>query len=208
MRDGFQLKQAATLAEVAKALNEGHAKGAAWPALVFVTDDARVPDPVGALEALPQGCAILFRHYGAADREASAAHVTMRAREQNRLVIVAGDLALAHQLTADGFHLPQHLLESPRDWRGEWPGRLTAAVHSQEAVDLAAQRGCDAAFLSPVFPTPSHPGAEHLGVAGFSAITRTTTLPLYALGGVTAETALQLKDSGAVGLAAIGGLLP
>ena len=62
----------------------------------------------------------------------------------------------------------------------------------------------DAVFLSPVFPTRSHPGRGALSAVCANAIARALTLPVYALGGVDARNAALL--SGFVGIAAIGAL--
>ncbi|WP_343868577.1 thiamine phosphate synthase, partial [Caenispirillum bisanense] len=56
----------------------------------------------------------------------------------------------------------------------------------------AAVLGADAALLSPVFPTRSHPGAATLGPWRFSLWAGAARLPVVALGGVTAATARRL----------------
>ena len=65
----------------------------------------------------------------------------------------------------------------------------------------------DAAFLSPVFATASHPGANALGTEEFTRLVQIAPCPVYALGGITKENAPALMGTGAIGLAAIGGLL-
>ena len=50
----------------------------------------------------------------------------------------------------------------------------------------------DGIFLSPVFPTASHPGAITLGSAGFHALARLSSVPVIALGGMTAARARDL----------------
>lgn len=201
------MNQAATLAEVARALNAAHPAGGRLPALVFVTDDARVADPVAALAQLPKGCAILFRHYDHPGRAELAARVVDAAHDQGRIAFVAGDMALARSVGADGLHLPSHLLTTQADWRRHWSGLITAAAHSADELQRAEQAGCDAALLSPVFATASHPHTEHLGNERFKALVQSTRLPVYALGGITSKTAPELLGSGAVGLAAVSGLL-
>jgi thiamine-phosphate pyrophosphorylase len=83
---------------------------------------------------------------------------------------------------------------------------LTAAAHSLAACAIAKLGGADAALLSPVFPTQSHPGAPHLGATRAMLIARQAPLPVYALGGIDAVTARQLEGSPFVGVAAIGAL--
>lgn len=51
---------------------------------------------------------------------------------------------------------------------------------------MAVARGADAVFVSPVFATRSHPGAEVLGVQGAERIARGLRVPVIALGGMDA----------------------
>jgi thiamine-phosphate pyrophosphorylase len=61
-------------------------------------------------------------------------------------------------------------------------------------------------FLSPLFPTRSHPGAGALGRIGFAALARQAKAPVIALGGVRAKHRHMLRGIGAAGWAAIDGL--
>ena len=72
----------------------------------------------------------------------------------------------------------------------------------------AALAGVDAVLLSPVFPTKSHPGAAPIGPLRFAAWVRECPLPVYALGGVSLQSARRLASSGAAGFAGIGGFAP
>ena len=66
------------------------------------------------------------------------------------------------------------------------PARLAAAALG----GVAAQ--ADGIFLSPVFPTASHPGAATLGAAGFHALADRSPVPVIALGGMSHERAREL----------------
>ena len=71
----------------------------------------------------------------------------------------------------------------------------------QYQLRLAEAAGVRLVFLSPVYATRSHPGAEPLGPDGFAALAAATALPAVALGGMNAERAKGL--SGAYGWAGI-----
>jgi thiamine-phosphate pyrophosphorylase len=71
----------------------------------------------------------------------------------------------------------------------------------------ARTAGAKALLLSPVLPTQSHPGAKGLGILAFRRLVRRCPLPVYALGGVNAQTIGLLTGSGAAGAAGIGGFL-
>ena len=195
-----------TLAEVAAGLKR--AAGSALPALVLMTDEVRLADPLPAACALPAGSAIVLRHYGAPERAALARRLAAIARRRGLLLLVGGDPALARRVGADGVHLPERAIRRAGAvrWHAHW--LVTAAAHSHAALVSAAAAGADAALLSPVFATASHPGVRALGPHRFAALAAASPLPVYALGGIDGAHAHILRGSGAVGIAGIGGLIP
>ena len=81
---------------------------------------------------------------------------------------------------------------------------MTAAVHSRAALNLALSSGVDAALLSTVFPSSSSSASAPIGTLKFGEIAAQSPLPLYALGGVTADNARNIACIG--GLASISGI--
>lgn len=187
------------------------------PALILLTDDQRLADPIAAAAHLPRGSAVILRHYGIAKSERVALARALRAitRKRGCLLLIAADerggADVARAVGADGLHLSEWLLRRGRlsAWRFRGPGwRVTASVHSATALRLAAARGVDAVLLSPVFPTASHPGARILGPLRFAALARASPIPVYALGGIDNRSAARLRASQACGLAGIGAFAP
>ncbi|MDE1985489.1 MAG: thiamine phosphate synthase [Alphaproteobacteria bacterium] len=173
----------------------------ALPPLVLFTDDDRLPEPVAAARALPRGSMVVVRSRDAARRTVLAAALTVLARKRDLIVLVAGE----HFPDADGVHLPEAHLGDTMRWRARHPSLLiTASVHSFAALGKAMRFSLDAVFLSPVFPTASHPGRTALSPVRANLLARRTPLPIYALGGVEARNAALL--SGFAGIAAIGAL--
>jgi len=138
------------------------------------------------------------------------------ARQRGVLFLVAGDPQLAAAVGADGLHLPEgvarHGVLAPALlWRATGTGNgrwLSVACHGVRALGRARALGADAALLSPVFVTASHPGARGLGAVSFARMAqmaRRAGLPVVALGGVTTATALRLPPGSAAGLAGISG---
>ena len=195
-----------TLAEAAARLKQ--AAGSALPALVLMTDEARLADPLPAACALPPGSAVILRHYGAAERASLARSLAAIARRRGLVLLVGEDPALARRVGAHGVHLPERAIgrAGAVRWQRDW--LITAAAHSPAALRLAAAVGAGAALLSPVFATASHPQVRALGPHRFAALVRHASIPVYALGGINADRAPLLQGSGAVGIAGIGGLIP
>ena len=108
------------------------------------------------------------------------------ARKFGAKVLLNSDVALAREVHADGVHLNSlQLTELSERPPVEW---CAASCHSAEDLRRAEALGCDFAVLSPVLPTLSHPGTQHLGWDIFAAISAGSSIPVYALGG------LQLTD--------------
>jgi len=177
------------------------------PRLYLLTDQIRLPDPFLLLAHLPRNCAIVVRHKNPRERAALARRLIGPARRLGLKIIIAGDLRLALRCGADGVHLSERMAGRGRlRIQGQKPGFVcTAAAHDRRALWRARQAGADAALLSPVFPTNSHPHAKTvLGVIRFAVLARHSPIPVIALGGVTAHNAGRLQLGPAFGLAAIG----
>jgi thiamine-phosphate pyrophosphorylase len=173
-----------------------------------MTDSQRLPNPLAAVASLPAGGAVILRHYGAPGRQDLARELAALCRRRRIRLLIGGDARLAYAVGADGLHLPEwQVRRGPGRWR-RWrpPGWIvTAAAHSPASLFRAAGAGADAALLSPVFATASHPGAGTLGALKFTAWCQLSPLPVYALGGISAANIDRLKDCGSIGFAGIGG---
>jgi thiamine-phosphate pyrophosphorylase len=196
-------RNVAKLARLARALNAGRA----LPPLILMTDETRPQDPITAARNLPRGCAIIVRHRDSASRTLLAMRLQAIAQNRDLLLLISQDAELAIKIRADGLHLPEALARDAAHWKALRPQWLiTAAAHSAAALVRAARAGADAALLAPVFPTRSHPERATLGAIRARLIARSAPLPVYALGGINASTALRLSDSDFAGIAAIEAL--
>jgi thiamine-phosphate pyrophosphorylase len=180
------------------------------PTLILITDETRLPDPLPAIAALPRGAGVLLRHYGAAGRAELAVAAARLVRHRGLVLMVAGDWRLAARLGAAGLHLPEgqarHGVLAPLlGWVRRRKLLLTVACHSPAALARAKRLGADAAILSPVFATRSHPGAVTIGALRFRRWARAAGLPVAALGGIDARTLRRLNGAAAAA-AAVGAL--
>lgn len=108
---------------------------------------------------------------------------------------------------ADGWHLTSARLLAcdarPTGWK-----LVSAACHDAAQLAQANHIGVDFVTLSPVLATATHPDATPLGWPAFSALAAQTTLPVFALGGMRAETLNTARNAGAHGVAAIRAFWP
>lgn len=182
------------------------------PRLFLMTDDSRLADPRAAIARLPAGAGVVLRHYGAADRKALAQAIARLCRCRRLVLLVAGtDWRLAAAIGATGLHWPEGIARAglgaaALGWRRRRRRWLTCAAHSRAALARARALGADAAMVSPVFPTASHPGAPGIGPLRLRLWAGQAGLPVVALGGITASSWKRLGHRAAWGAAAIGGL--
>lgn len=144
------------------------------------------------------------KHMTAEAFEAFARQVVARAHAAGARAVINGDAALARRLGADGVHLPSGQLRQLAA-RPELP-LVGASCHDPAELKRAAELGCDFAVLSPVLPTPSHPGEPGLGWATFAAWVKDCPLPVYALGGMRPDSLDTAERHGAHGVALLSGI--
>lgn len=88
------------------------------------------------------------------------------------------------------------------------PRLLGRSCHDADELRRAGLEGCDYVTVSPVFPSPSKPGyGPPVTLAGLRALAGGSTVPVFALGGVTAERAAACVDAGAHGVAVMGAVM-
>jgi thiamine monophosphate synthase len=178
------------------------AAGVDW--LFYCTDLARVCHPGKVIEKLPSGSVVICRDYDHAERETYARHLRALTCKNGQFLLVAGDVALARRVGADGVHLPEYMLRARPVLSGF--RLITAACHSVQALRRAERLGVDFALVSPVFSTRSHVDARPLGLHRLSRHISGTRVPCVALGGVNVKTARKLRPLRLAGVAAIDGL--
>jgi thiamine-phosphate pyrophosphorylase len=160
------------------------------PAIWLISDARNDAVLERALACLPRGSGFIFRHYHLPDAERYARFRTLRrvAKAKGHVVVLADSALTARDWGADGIYGAPRAL---------WPRRAgllhLATAHNLAELGLAARLGADAALLSPVFATASHPGGATLGTVRFRLSARQAGLPVIALGGMTAAKASALR---------------
>lgn len=123
------------------------------------------------------------------------------------LFFVNGDVDAAIALRASGIHL-QEGRPSVADVRARVGDAvlISRAVHSVEDAVLAEREGADVVQLGTIFETASKPGVKPLGLEGVRAAAEAMSIPLIAVGGITAGNAAGVVRAGAAGVAVIGAI--
>lgn len=115
------------------------------------------------------------------------------------------DVALA--LQTEGVHLAGKSL--PVDVARSVVGDnflLGFSVHSAEDAKRAEEQGASYVTFGHVFPTNSKPGLPPRGVEGLQEVVDSVSIPVLAIGGITAENIEQVLATGCAGVAVIGAI--
>jgi thiamine-phosphate pyrophosphorylase len=85
---------------------------------------------------------------------------------------------------------------------------IGVSCHSLGEVQRAEKEGADFAVLGPVYDTPSkRPFGSPLGLETFREVSRVTSIPLFAIGGVNDCRLKEVFSAGTDGVAMISGII-
>ena len=164
------------------------------PTIWLMTDERLGERLWDAIGRVPEGGGVVLRHHRG-DR-ALGLRVAEACTARGLVLAVAGDVALSRAVGAAMVHNPE----------GEADGLLVSrSVHDER--EAVAARSAHLVFVSPVFATASHPGAEGVGIAHGLKLARLTGVPAVALGGMDAARGAEAMAEGFHGWAGIDAFL-
>ncbi len=117
------------------------------------------------------------------------------------------DLCLA--IDADGVHLPSQgfPIRVARKLLGAQK-EIGLSCHSLDEVLYAQAQGADFALLGPIYDTPSkREYGPVLGIDYFRCVKQTTTIPLFAIGGIGEAQLTEVFGAGADGVAMVSHIM-
>ena len=158
--------------------------------VIWLMTDERMGDALWpALRRLPPGAGVVFRHHRtpAVERLALLVRVRRLAKARRLVIVVAGEALPG----ADGVH------------HGHGPGVRTWPAHDRREAIAARRAGAALVFVSPVYPTRSHPGEPTLGPMRAARVACGLGMNVIALGGMDAPRWRRIRSLGFDGWAAI-----
>ena len=115
------------------------------------------------------------------------------------------DVALASEV--DGVHLPENGLPTltTRGLIGKYAvfGR---SVHSVDGAVQAGREGAEYVLVGTIFESPSKPEVEPAGAGLVKEISAVVSIPIVAVGGITASKVAEVIEAGAAGIAVISAI--
>jgi thiamine-phosphate pyrophosphorylase len=156
-------------------------------------------------EALAGGADVIqYREKGITDREwlRRAREVRILSAEARARMIVNDRPDLARLASADGVHLGQEDIALRDARRIVGPSSLIGiSTHEPIQLDEAVLEGASYLGVGPVFSSSTKDFADLAGLAYVRHAAETTSLPWFAIGGITEENLDQVLDSGATRIA-------
>ena len=182
--------------------------------LYAVTDRAWTHDAEGLLRqvaaAVDGGAGIVQlreKHMGQADFLAEAGRVVALCRGKGAVSIINDNVEIAAQTGADGVHVGQEDLEAGRARELLGPDKLIGvSAHSVEEALAAQAAGADYLGVGAAFVTGTKTDAKPISRETIRAITAAVDIPVVAIGGISHDNILELKNCGLDGVAVVSAL--
>ena len=175
---------------------------------IMMSDPERVPDIIGAAQKLPKGAALIYRHFGKADRNDEAQRLREITSQRGIQFLIGHDTELAETVGADGVHFRRDgELALPKEWRARRPDWLISMAGLKQGSYWGDLTILDGLLVSSVFASNSLSAGAPIGLEAFTDIADSLNVPVFALGGIKPSNAHHIIGTGAAGLAGIEGFM-
>lgn len=129
------------------------------------------------------------------------------ARKYHVPFVINDDIHAAREINADGVHIGQSDMEYHQARQILGPDKIIglSAGNLEEAI-AAEQKGADYIGVGAVFHTDTKDDATAITFDELREITRTVSIPVVAIGGITIDNLKQLQDTGIAGVSVISAI--
>lgn len=183
------------------------------PSLCVITDRQRLGK--GSLEdvilkAVEGGATLVqLREKDLPAGELFALANSLRQATRGRALLIMNDrIDVAQAVGADGVHLPENGLSvAIARWLFGRNALIGRSVHSVETAVEAERDGADYVQVGTIFESPSKPDAKPAGTGLLDDVAKAVSIPLLAVGGISAKNVAKAIEAGAGGASAISAIL-
>jgi thiamine-phosphate pyrophosphorylase len=154
--------------------------------------------------------AILLREKDLTEREylELAEKVLSICKSHNRRCILHTYYKAAKELGCKEIHLPLPLLQKMREeGEKEWFTTVGTSVHSLKQANLAMHLQADYMTAGHIFETDCKKGLPGRGLSFLSKVVCESEVPVYGIGGISADNAGQVMETGAAGVCIMSGFM-
>lgn len=173
--------------------------------LLLITDSKRFANQQAMLDCIAQAMqggvdTVLLRekHLDSAKLLSLASKLRILTQAHQARLIIHSHADIAQAVAADGVHVDSQSIAEIKPIKQWLAGDylISASCHDAKELKHAETQGADFCFLSPVFPTQSHPDAPSLGAEKFLNLVEKVSIPVVALGGIEPNVLKQLQGHG------------
>ncbi len=153
---------------------------------------------------------ILLREKDLTEREylELAEKVLSICKSHNRRCILHTYYKAAKELGCKEIHLPLPLLQKMREEGAkEWFTTVGTSVHSLKQANLAMHLQADYMTAGHIFETDCKKGLPGRGLSFLSKVVCKSEVPVYGIGGISADNAGQVMETGAAGVCIMSGFM-
>lgn len=111
-------------------------------------------------------------------------------------------IAAAEKLGVKRIHLPFHLMNENIKF-----DRTGVSVHSTKEAEAAERMGADYIIAGHIFATDCKKGLQPRGTEFLRSVVNSVNIPVFAIGGITPENIMEVRESGASGACVMSGLM-
>lgn len=154
--------------------------------------------------------AILLREKDLTEREylELAEKVLSICKSHNRRCILHTYYKAAKELGCKEIHLPLPLLQKMREEGAkQWFTTVGTSVHSLKQANLAMHLQADYMTAGHIFETDCKKGLPGRGLSFLSKVVCKSEVPVYGIGGISADNAGQVMETGAAGVCIMSGFM-
>ena len=154
--------------------------------------------------------AILLREKDLTEREylELAEKVLSICKSHNRRCILHTYYKAAKELGCKEIHLPLPLLQKMREEGAkQWFTTVGTSVHSLKQANLAMHLQADYMTAGHIFETDCKKGLPGRGLSFLSKVVCKSEVPVYGVGGISADNAGQIMETGAAGVCIMSGFM-
>ena len=154
--------------------------------------------------------AILLREKDLTEREylELAEKVLSICKSHNRRCILHTYYKAAKELGCKEIHLPLPLLQKMREEGAkQWFTTVGTSVHSLKQANLAMHLQADYMTAGHIFETDCKKGLPGRGLSFLSKVVCKSEVPVYGIGGISADNAGQIMETGAAGVCIMSGFI-
>ena len=154
--------------------------------------------------------AILLREKDLTEREylELAEKVLSICKSHNRRCILHTYYKAAKELGCKEIHLPLPLLQKMREEGAkQWFTTVGTSVHSLKQANLAMHLQADYMTAGHIFATDCKKGLPGRGLSFLSKVVCKSEVPVYGIGGISADNAGQIMETGVAGVCIMSGFM-